>query len=182
MKLSLRWYSTDYFEDLHTYFLHPLLMSAASISQFDWWLVNQQRQIYDSVFRLFDLSKYLTTLRSNISHCQKATTLILITLYNPSFHLWKSSKNYLGTSVFLFWMPFKICDSDKFLLTTPVTQFLLQAVTWQNKPTFFRSLYKMIDQERLKMLKTFEIFCRNGKFDNLTSSLPANFLWWNPKT
>ena len=133
-------------------------------------------------FRLFDSSKYLTTLRSNISRCQKATTLILITLYNPSFHLWKSSKNYLGTSVFLFWIPFKICDSDKFLLTTPVTQFLLQAVTWQNKPTFFRSLYKMIDQERLKMLKTFEIFCRNGKFDNLTSSLPANFLWWNPKT
>ena len=33
----------------------------------------------------------------------------------------------------------------------------------------------MIDQERLKMLKTFEIFCRNGKLDNLTSNLPANF-------
>ena len=71
-------------------FLHPWLMSVASISQFDWRLVNQQRQIYDCVFRLFDSSKYLTTLRSNISRCQKATTLILITLYNPSFHLWKS--------------------------------------------------------------------------------------------
>ena len=60
-------------------------MGTASISQFDLRLVNQQRQIYDCVFRLFDSSKYLTTLRSNISRCQKATTLILITLYNPSF-------------------------------------------------------------------------------------------------
>ena len=76
-------------------------MAAASISQFDWRLVNQQRQIYDCVFRLFDSSKYLTTLRSNISPCQKATTLILIPLYyNPSFHLWKVSKKYLGTTVF----------------------------------------------------------------------------------
>ena len=43
---------------------------------------------------------------------------------------------------------FKICDCDKFLSTTPVTQFLLLAVTWQNKPTFFSFLYKMIGQER----------------------------------
>ena len=71
-------------------FLHPKLMPVASISQFDGRLVNQQRRINDCGFRLFDSSKYLTTLRSNISPCQKATTLILITLYNPSFHLWKS--------------------------------------------------------------------------------------------
>ena len=71
-------------------------MSAASISQFDRRLVNQQRQIYDCVFRLFDSSKYLTTLRSNISRFQKATTLILITLYNPLFHLWKSSEKIFG--------------------------------------------------------------------------------------
>ena len=120
-------------------------MSDASISQFDWRLVNQQRQINDCVFRFFDSSKYLTTLRSNISRCQKATTLILITLYNPSFHLWKSSKKSLGTTVFLSWMPFKICDCDKFPSTTPVTQFW--PVTWPNKPTFFSSSYKMIDQE-----------------------------------
>ena len=72
-------------------------MSGASISQFDGRLVNQQRQINDRVFRLFDSSKYLTTLRSNISPCQKATTLILITMYNLSFHLWKPSKKSLGT-------------------------------------------------------------------------------------
>ena len=107
-------------------------MSAASISQFDWRLLNQQRKIYDCVFRFFDSSKYLTTLRSNISCCQKATTLILITLYNPLFHLWKSSKKSLGTTVFLSCMPLKICDCDKFLSTTPVTQFLLWAVTWIN--------------------------------------------------
>ena len=85
-------------------FLHPCLMSAVSISQFYWRLVNQQRQINDCVFRLFDSSKYLTTLRSNISPCQKATTLILIPLYNPSFHLWKSSKKSLGATIFLSWM------------------------------------------------------------------------------
>ena len=128
-------------------FLHPWFMSAASISQFDWRLVNQQRQINDCVFRLFDSSKYLTTLRSIISPCQKATTLILIPLYNPSFRLWKSSKKSLGTNVFLSWMPFKICDCDKFLSTTPVTQFFLSVVTWPYKPTFFSSLYETIDQE-----------------------------------
>ena len=106
-------------------FLHPKLMPAASISQFDGRLVNQQRRINDCGSRFFDLSKYLTTVRSNISPCQKAITLILIPLYNPSFHLWKSSKKSLGTTVFLSWMPFKICDCDKFLSTTPVTQFLL---------------------------------------------------------
>ena len=82
-------------------------MSAASISQFEWRLVNQQRQIYDCVFRLFDSSKYLTTLRSNISRCQKATTLILIPLYNPLFHLWKSSKKSLGAIVFFVLEPLK---------------------------------------------------------------------------
>ena len=97
-------------------FLHPYLVTAAGISQFDWRLVNQQRQISDCGFRLFDSSKYLTTLRSNISPCQKATALIWIPLYNRlSFHLWKSSKKSLGTTVFLSWMPFKICDCDKFL-------------------------------------------------------------------
>ena len=52
-------------------------MSDASISQFDWRLVNQQRQTDDCVFRLFDSSEYLTTLSSNISPYQRATTLIL---------------------------------------------------------------------------------------------------------
>ena len=95
---------------------------------FHWRLVNQQRQINDCVFRLLDASKYLTTLRSNISPCQEATTLLLISLYNPSFHLWTPLKKSLSTTVFLSWMPFKICDCDKFLSTTTVTQFWLQAV------------------------------------------------------
>ena len=103
-------------------FLHPWLVSDASISQFDWRLVNQQRQMTDCVLKLFDSSKYLTTLRSNISPCQKAVTLILISFYNPSSHLWKPKK-YLGTTAFFSWMPFKICDCDKFLSTIPVTQF-----------------------------------------------------------
>ena len=136
-------------------------MSDASISQFDWRLINQQRQINDCVFRLFHSSNYLKPLRSNISPCQKATTLILIPLYNSSLYLWKPSKKSLGTIVFLSWMPFKICDCDKFLSTTHVTQFWLQPVSQFNKPTFFSSLYKMIDQERWNCeklsRKTFEI-------------------------
>ena len=96
----------------------------ASVNLIDGLLINRGKET-TVFFRLFDSSKYLTTLRSNISPCQKATTLILIPLYNPSFHLWKSSKKSLGTTVFLSWMPFKICDCDKFLSTTPVTQFLL---------------------------------------------------------
>ena len=53
------------------------------------------------MFRLFDSSKYLTTLRWNISPCQKGETLVLIPLYNPSFHLWKSSKKSLDTATIL---------------------------------------------------------------------------------
>ena len=75
-------------------------MSDASITQLDWRLVNQQRQINDCVFRLFHSSKYLTTLRSNISPCQKATTLILIPLYNPFFPL-KTIKEIFGHSTVL---------------------------------------------------------------------------------
>ena len=75
-------------------------MCDASISQFNSRLVNQQRQINDCVFRRFDSSKYLTTLRSTISPCQKAVTLILISFYNPSSHLWKPSKKYWELSHF----------------------------------------------------------------------------------
>ena len=89
--------------------LYPQLMFDASISQFDWRHVNQQRQINDCVFILFDSSKYLTTLRSNISPCQKGTTLVLFPLYNTSYHLWNHQKKSLGTTVFLSWMPFKSC-------------------------------------------------------------------------
>ena len=134
--------------------LHPELMCDASISQFNLRLVNQQRQINDCVFRRFDSSKYLTTLRSTIPPCQKAVTLILISFYN----LWKPSKKYLGTTEFFSWMPFKICDCDKFLSITPVTQFWLSLVTWPNEPTFFSSSYKMIDQRKLKNVKNFRDF------------------------
>ena len=41
-------------------------LSTSSISQFDWRLFNQQRQINDWGFRLFDPSKYLTTLKSEM--------------------------------------------------------------------------------------------------------------------
>ena len=134
-------------------------MSAASISQFEWRLVNQQRQIYDCVFRLFDSSKYLTTLRSNISRCQKATTLILITLYNPLFHLWKSSKKSLGAIVFFVLDPF-----FKSVTVTSFSQLHLSRNCCSRRSLdqinlhFFSSSYTMIDQERWKMWKTFDVF------------------------
>ena len=86
-------------------------MSDASISQFDWRLVNQHRQINDYVFRLHDSSKYLTTLRSNISPCQNATTLILTPLYNivkqqtVFFHIWMSfsTENWSTVHVIDWW-------------------------------------------------------------------------------
>ena len=120
--------------------LHPSLMCNSSISQFDRWLVNQLRQKNDGVLRLFDSSKYLITLGSNISPCQKATTLISFPLYNPSFHLWKSSKKSLDTTVFFSWMPFKICDCEKFLPTTPVAQRWLEAVIWAKIVAFLSSV------------------------------------------
>ena len=140
-------------------------MSDVSISQFDWRLVNQQRQINDCVFRLFDSSKYLTTLRSNISPCQKATTLILISLYNPSFHLWKPSKKSLGTIVFLSLMPFKIAAT--------VTSFskLHQSRNSGSRRSLdqinlhFLALYtRWLIKKAKKCEKRFRIFCRNGEF------------------
>ena len=97
----------------------------ASVSQFNWWLVNQQRPINDCVFRLFDSSKYLITLSSTNFPYQKAKTLILITSYNLSCYLWKPSKKSFGTAVFLSLMSFKICDYDKPLSNTPVPKFWL---------------------------------------------------------
>ena len=83
--------------------LHPLWMYDTSIGQFDRRLVNQKTQMNDRVFRIFDSSKYLVTLVSNISPCQEATTLILIPLNNQSVHLWWPSKKYLGTAVVCLW-------------------------------------------------------------------------------
>lgn len=58
-----------------------------SFNRFDWRLVNQQ------VNKLvcFYTFKYLVTLRSNISPCQKATTLIWTPLSSPLFHLDRKS-------------------------------------------------------------------------------------------
>ena len=81
------------------------------------WLTVCQSTVPNKLlcFDLFDSLKYLITLRSNIPPCQKATTLIWMPLSNPSLHLWKSLKNFLGTTIFLSWLPFEICDCDRLL-------------------------------------------------------------------
>ena len=137
-------------------------MSDAGISQFDWRLVDQQRQINDCVFRLFDSFKYLTTLRSNISPCQ-TTLLILISLYDPSFHLWEPSEKCLGTTVFLSWMPFKICDC-RLSVRLHLSRNSGSRRSLDRINLHFLALYtRLLIKEAKKMWKTFEIFCRNGK-------------------
>ena len=72
MKLSLQRYLIDFSERLNTYCYilnecTPSILLTACRST---------RANNDCVLRLFDSSKYLITLRSNISPCRKATTLI----------------------------------------------------------------------------------------------------------
>ena len=87
MKLSLRWYLINYSEDFHTYFsILSQCPPQVLVNLINGLSINRSKET-TVFFRLFDSFKYLTTLRSNISPCQKATTLILIPLYNPSFHL-----------------------------------------------------------------------------------------------
>ena len=135
-------------------------MSAASISQFDCWLVNQQRQIYDSIFRLFDLSKLFYNFEVNISRCQKATTLILITLYNPSFHLWKTSNKSLGITVFLSWLPFKSATVTSFsqlhLSRTSCSRRSLDKINLHFLALYTRWLIKKGEKCEKLSRKTFE--------------------------
>ena len=75
MKLSLRWYSTNYAEGLHTYYyILSVCPTQVSVNLIDGLSIN----------RLFDSSKYLTTLRSNISPRQKARKFTLLPLYNEN--------------------------------------------------------------------------------------------------
>ena len=153
MKLSLRWYSTNYSKGFHIY--HCILSKCPSKYQSIWLTACQSTEANN---RPFDSSKYLTTLRSNISPCQKATTLILIPLYKSSFHLRKPSRILWELPYFCLGCFFKICDRDKLLSTTPVTQFWLQPVTWPNK------LIQDDWSRELKNVKNFRVFYRNGKF------------------
>ena len=95
--------------------VHPQGTHETCFNLFDWRFVNQQCRTNYRVFDLFDSLEYLITLRSNIPPCQKATTLIWMPLSNPSLHLWKSLKKFLGAAIFLSWLPFEICDYDKLL-------------------------------------------------------------------
>ena len=159
MKLLLRWYLTSYSEGLQTYFY------IFSLCPPHWRLVNQQRHIYDCVFRLFDSSKYLTTLRSNISRFQRATILILITLYNPLFHLWKSSKNLWALPYFCL---------GCLLKSASVTSFSQLRLS-RNKPTFFRKINGKIVEFLSSVVYYFEdllksadmAFVQNKTFINL---------------
>ena len=72
MKLSLRQYLIDFSERLNTY-CYILNKRTPSILL---TACRSTRANNDCVCRLFDSSQYLITLRSNISPCRKATTLI----------------------------------------------------------------------------------------------------------
>ena len=99
-------------------------MYDASVSRFDRWLVNQQRQTNDCVL---DFS-----IHPNIENFE-VKYLPLPGSYNTKFNFplysiipsLKNIKKPSGIAVFSSWMPFEICDGDKLLLTTPVLQFWL---------------------------------------------------------
>ena len=137
MKLSLQWYLTNYFESLHTYYC----ILDASISRFDWWLVNQQRQIIDCVFVDFSIHPDIWHLWGKISPLTRKPQHLFSFPFRIHHLISESHQKSLRVLPYLSWMPSKICNCDKLLSTTTVTQFWLQAVTWPNKPTFYSSLY-----------------------------------------
>ena len=55
--------------------------------------------------RHFEKFKYLTISRSNISSCQKASTIAFISLCSPLVRLLTTSKTLLGTLIFLGQVP-----------------------------------------------------------------------------
>ena len=86
MKLSLPWYLTNYSEGLHTYYyILSKCSTQVSVNLIDGLSINRGKET--TVF--LDLSFQFIQIFSNfeVTPCQKATTLILISLYNPSFHL-----------------------------------------------------------------------------------------------
>ena len=82
--------------------IHHKWRQRTGVSQFDWPLVNQPRQINEWVVRYFEKFKYLTISRSNIFRCQKASTIIFMSLCSPLFRLLIT---FLGTPMFLVQMP-----------------------------------------------------------------------------
>ena len=108
MKLSLRRYLIDFSERLNTYCYilnecTPSILLTACRST---------RANNDCVCRLFDSSQYLITLRSNISPCRKATTLIKfsfiiknlfmlsvrISSYGCTREIWRARKIHTGVA------------------------------------------------------------------------------------
>ena len=103
MKLSLRWYLTDYTESLYT--CYYILVNIWRKYQLIWLTVCQSMEankwLCFQTFRVFQFSEFFR--------------VFLILINNPSFHLGKPSKQSLDTTVSLSWMSLKICDCDKLL-------------------------------------------------------------------
>ena len=143
--------------------LHPYWMYDSRISQFDLRHVNQRRQINDSVFRLFDSFKWLITLRSIISPCQKATTIILIPLYNPSFDFWNHQKHLWALPYFCLGCLLKsatVTSFSQLLSRNSGPRRSREQINPHSKSLYTRWLIK----EAKKVWTTFESVVRNGKF------------------
>ena len=135
-----------------------------SISQFGSQLVNQQREINDCVFRLFDSYKYMITLRSIISPCQTATTLILVPLYNPSFHLSKPPKNIWVLPYFCLGCLLKSATVTSFYQLHLSRNSGPRRSLEQINPHSISLYTRWLIEEAKKMWTTFESVVRNGKF------------------
>ena len=151
------------FNQLLWRFTHILISSLVNVRRKyqSVWLTACEWCKLTTVFLDFSIHLNIWQLWGQISplSCQKGTTIILIPLYNLSFHLWKPFKKSLGTTVFLSWMPFKICNCDEFLCHLSRNSGCRQ---WPNIPTFFSSSFKMIDHKRLKNVKNFRGFFFEG--------------------
>ena len=93
--------------------------------------------------------------------CQIGTIIILIPACNPSFHLWKPSKNLWALPYSR--MPFKICNCDKFLCHLSRNS---DCGRWLNQINlhFLALLSRWLIKKAKKCEKRSRVFGRNGKF------------------
>ena len=108
MKLSIHSYLTYCFEGVYTYwYILSEHEEQVSVSLIDRLSINRGKYC-EWVVRHFEKFKYLTISRSNIFRCQKASTIIFMSLCTPCplFRLLITLKTFLGTPIFLVQMPF----------------------------------------------------------------------------
>ena len=125
----------------------------------------------------FEKFKYLMILKSNISRCQKASTVIFMPLCSPLFRLLITSKTFLGTPVFSVQVPLINSTYNAFLSTSLVTQFWQFAATLADKFEMFELLVRKIHQRGYEIIKTFDILRRHRRFTLKKRCVSPKYRW-----